>query len=73
MTKMVKANELKQGDKIISEQYSSLWNRMERTACTVMEVSENGGNYSILAMAQQNARKFVVNIFVNGGAMVEAA
>jgi co-chaperonin GroES (HSP10) len=73
MTKMVKANELKQGDKIISEQYSSLWKRMERTECTVMEVTENGGDYSVMAMAQQNARKFVVSIFVKGGAMVEAA
>lgn len=73
MTKMVKANELKQGDKIISEQYSSLWKRMERTTCTVMEVNEINGNFNIMAMAKQNCKQFVVNIFVNGGAMVEAA
>ena len=73
MAKMVKANELKQGDKIISNQYSRLWNRMERTACTVMEVSESSGNYIIMAMAQQNLKQFVVNIFVKGNDLVEAA
>lgn len=73
MTKMVKANELKSGDKIISEQYSTLWNRMERTTCTVMEVIEIGGNYSIMAMAKQNTKRFVVDIFVEGNEMVEAA
>ena len=73
MAKMVKANELQNGDKIISEQYSSLWNRMERTTCTVMEVIEISGNYSISAVAQQNGRKFVVDIFVNGSELVEAA
>lgn len=73
MTKMVKANELQNGDKIISNQYSTLWNRMERTTCTVMAVNENGGNYIICAMAQQNGRKFVVDIFVNGSELVEAA
>ena len=73
MAKMVKANELKQGDKIISEQYSRLWNRMERTTCTVMEVTEISGNYSIMAMAKQNARQFVVSIFVNSSELVEAA
>lgn len=73
MAKMVKANELKKGDKIISEQYSRLWKRMERTTCTVMEVNEISGNYSIMAMAQQNARKFVCSIFVKGNDLVEAA
>ena len=73
MTKMVNANELKQGDKIISEQWSSLWKRMERTTCTVIEVTEINGNYSIMAMAQQNARQFVVDVFVKANELVEQA
>ena len=73
MTKMVKVNELKQGDKIISNHYNTLWNRMERTACTVLAVNEINGNYNITAMAQQYAKQFTVSIFVNGGELVEAA
>lgn len=73
MTKMVKANELKQGDKIISEVYSGMAKRMERTICTVMAVNEICGNYNITVKAKQNTWQFMADIFVKGDEMVEAA
>ena len=73
MTKMIKVTELKQGDKICTEVYSSIWRRMEATTATVMSVNENNGNYSITAKAQSGMREIIVDIFVKGGEMVEAA
>lgn len=69
----IKANELKQGNKIYTTRYSTMWNRMVEMPCTIMEVTEINGNFSIMAIAQDGFKKFVVDIFATPETEYKAA
>lgn len=69
----IKANELKQGDKIRTEIYSTLWNRKVTTTATVMEVSEIGGNFCIMAKARDGFKEMVIDVFAAAGSELVAA
>lgn len=69
----IKANELKQGTKIITTRYSTLWNRMVEMHCTVMDVTEINGNFSIMAMAQDGFKQFIVDIFATAATEYKVA
>ena len=72
--KKIKASDLKQGDVIRVERWSSLWKRVESTTCTVMNVQEcPGGNLNIMAKSLDGFKEYVTDIFTPAVAEFVAA
>ena len=63
MPEKIKAGELKQGDVIIADKWSSLWLRIVPTTCTVMDVTVFGSNVNIMAKAMDGMKEYITEIF----------
>lgn len=69
----IKANELKQGDKITVEIYSTLWNKMVSAPAVVMDVTEIDGGFHITVKARDGFKEMIVNRFAKAGTEYAAA